>query len=298
MTASTETAWWDEFSSIMAKQWKLTASMNGIVRSDYQHDYDEFLTAPGTRLLDIGCGTGWQTLEFARRGMVVDGIDISSGQLAAARAGAENEPALDAQFFQRDLINDSIACRFSDYDSAMVNSLLHHFSPADVDRVVRKIGAVLRPGGRVYFYEPLVPEPTSAVRATAFRACHYGFRAAFGAYQRWARWRGGVDAHFAEAAAQGYGGVTPDEKPVAYHHFETACRAAGFSSVQIRPYHYYSLNFCINLMKVSDEGRARFEPTAEIVYGLDRWLFRTFGWQNLDLRRGKFLFCGIRCIKN
>ncbi|MFZ5951897.1 MAG: class I SAM-dependent methyltransferase [Candidatus Rifleibacteriota bacterium] len=44
----------------------------------------------GDSILDIGCGTGRHSVELAKRGLKVTGIDQSSGMLAQARKKAEN----------------------------------------------------------------------------------------------------------------------------------------------------------------------------------------------------------------
>ncbi len=43
---------------------------------------------PGQSVLDIGCGTGRHSIELARRGYAVTGIDLSEGMLAQARSNA------------------------------------------------------------------------------------------------------------------------------------------------------------------------------------------------------------------
>ena len=43
------------------------------------------VAAPGTRILDIGCGTGGVTLACAARGASAIGIDIDAGMLEVAR---------------------------------------------------------------------------------------------------------------------------------------------------------------------------------------------------------------------
>jgi cyclopropane fatty-acyl-phospholipid synthase-like methyltransferase len=45
---------------------------------------EELKLPPGSRVLDIGCGTGRHAVELARRGYQVTGVDISSGMLAEA----------------------------------------------------------------------------------------------------------------------------------------------------------------------------------------------------------------------
>jgi SAM-dependent methyltransferase len=43
----------------------------------------------GSRILDVGCGTGRHSVEMARRGYKVTGLDFSSGMLAEARKAAQ-----------------------------------------------------------------------------------------------------------------------------------------------------------------------------------------------------------------
>lgn len=49
---------------------------------------EELKLAAGASILDIGCGTGRHSIELARRGFKVTGVDISSGMLAVARENA------------------------------------------------------------------------------------------------------------------------------------------------------------------------------------------------------------------
>ncbi|MBV6458205.1 MAG: Ubiquinone biosynthesis O-methyltransferase [Fimbriimonadaceae bacterium] len=44
---------------------------------------------PGMTILDIGCGVGRHSVELAKRGYVVTGIDLSPGMLAQAQSAAE-----------------------------------------------------------------------------------------------------------------------------------------------------------------------------------------------------------------
>ena len=62
----------------------------------WQEEVDFYLEilnlAPGSRILDLGCGPGRHTVELGRRGYIVTGVDFSNGMLDAAR-----EAAADAQ---------------------------------------------------------------------------------------------------------------------------------------------------------------------------------------------------------
>lgn len=56
----------------------------------YEVDFllEELQLAPGARILDIGCGTGRHSIELAKRGYRMTGLDISTGMLAQAQAKA------------------------------------------------------------------------------------------------------------------------------------------------------------------------------------------------------------------
>jgi SAM-dependent methyltransferase len=50
---------------------------------------DELSLQPGGSILDVGCGTGRHSIEMAKRGYAVTGIDLSSEMLARAAAAAD-----------------------------------------------------------------------------------------------------------------------------------------------------------------------------------------------------------------
>ena len=54
-----------------------------------------------TRILDIGCGTGRHSIELARRGYHVVGIDLSESMLSKARAKAKSA-GVDVEYLQAD----------------------------------------------------------------------------------------------------------------------------------------------------------------------------------------------------
>nr|MDO8099184.1 class I SAM-dependent methyltransferase [Candidatus Njordarchaeota archaeon] len=51
---------------------------------------EELKIRPGHRILDMGCGTGRHSIELAKRGYKVTGVDISSGMLAEAEKAAND----------------------------------------------------------------------------------------------------------------------------------------------------------------------------------------------------------------
>jgi trans-aconitate methyltransferase len=91
---------------------------------------------PGERILDLGCGDGALTIEIARLGAEVVGIDSSPQMIASAR-----ERGLDAR------VADGQALEFtSEFDAAFTNAALHWMP--DPAAVLAGVHRALRSGGR------------------------------------------------------------------------------------------------------------------------------------------------------
>ena len=106
---------------------------------------DRLALAPGSRLLDVGCGHGRIALPLAERGLHVTGVDTSRPSLAVAGERAATE-GLDVELRELDM-------RELDYDGefdAAINvfSSFGYFDDQDDDRrVLDGIARALRPGG-------------------------------------------------------------------------------------------------------------------------------------------------------
>lgn len=100
---------------------------------------------PGLSLLDIGCGPGTITVEFADRlapGTVV-GLDASAEVIAQAAALGSDRPSLEF------VVGDAYALPFDDdsFDIAHAHQTLQHV--ADPVAVLREMRRVVKPGGLV-----------------------------------------------------------------------------------------------------------------------------------------------------
>lgn len=71
---------------------------------DYIHTLiEKYKQIEGSSLLDLGCGTGIHANLLAKKGYVVDGVDISKQMVELARDKFSNNEAL--QFFESDITN-------------------------------------------------------------------------------------------------------------------------------------------------------------------------------------------------
>jgi SAM-dependent methyltransferase len=96
------------------------------------------LLAPrsGNRVLDLGCGDGVLSLEIARRGCDVVGIDASREMVDAARGAG-----VDAQ------VGNGAALSFeAEFDAVFSNAALHWMKPPEA--VIAGVWRALKPGGR------------------------------------------------------------------------------------------------------------------------------------------------------
>jgi len=114
----------------------------------FQWERDAILKAarpqPGECVLDVGCGTGLFTAEFARRGAIVSGVDLSASMLEVARRRAEEE-GLDIELQQGRA--ESLPFPDGHFDLVTTVTMLEFVrSPAVV---IAEMARVLKPGGRL-----------------------------------------------------------------------------------------------------------------------------------------------------
>jgi ubiquinone/menaquinone biosynthesis C-methylase UbiE len=99
---------------------------------------------PGTRFLDVGCGTGGVALRTARAGADVVGIDISADQLEKARRAAA-DAGLEIRFDE----GDAQELPYSDAEFDCVASAFGVVFAPDHVRAANELARVCRPEGRL-----------------------------------------------------------------------------------------------------------------------------------------------------
>ena len=111
--------------------------------------------SPGSRILDLGCGSGWLSEYFARLGYTVKGIDISPDLIEMSRErvaripyGADHETPLRCTFEVHDVELSPLEEKF---DAVICYDSLHHFE--DDAAVIRHAAQMLDIGGLLFILE-------------------------------------------------------------------------------------------------------------------------------------------------
>ncbi len=107
------------------------------------------LPPPPGRLLDLGCGTGWTSLFFARRGYDVTGVDIAPAMIDVAEELRRQHDEDNLRFLEADY--EELAFD-RDFDAAVFFDSLHH--AVDEEQALRAAYRALRPGGVCVTTEP------------------------------------------------------------------------------------------------------------------------------------------------
>jgi len=103
----------------------------------------------GTRVLDLGAGTGAYTLPLAKCGCFVDAVELSSDNVALLRTKAADDKRI--HIFHQSAAN---LCAFPDesYDLVLVFGPLYHISDAaERARCIREAMRVCRADGKLLF---------------------------------------------------------------------------------------------------------------------------------------------------
>lgn len=126
----------------------------------------------GGKVLELGCGNGYLTLELARNGLDVIGVDLSPKSIEIAKRFA-NENSYKEEFGSLKYVCDDILTMDlgeDKFDTVVFFGTLHHMP--DIDLVLSKVHKALKSNGNLIVCEPIRDNFTreSAEFAAIFRA--------------------------------------------------------------------------------------------------------------------------------
>jgi SAM-dependent methyltransferase len=111
------------------------------------------------RVLDVGCGPGTNSSEFA--GLDYLGVDLSPSYIAHARRRHEA-----ARFVVADVRTGAVPAEGT-YDFVLVNSLLHHLDDDAAELVLEALHRYVSSDGHIHVIEVVLPERRGIPRMLA-----------------------------------------------------------------------------------------------------------------------------------
>lgn len=121
-------------------------TVKAFIRKNYEHRYrlidQESAKFPGGKVLEIGCGVGWESIAWAENGMDIHSIDLSPAALDLAKKNFEHNN------LKGDLrLANAEELPFEDNSFDIVTSLGVLHQTESTERAVSQVHRVLKPGG-------------------------------------------------------------------------------------------------------------------------------------------------------
>jgi len=109
----------------------------------------------GGRVLELGCGYGYLTLELARNGLDVVGVDLSPKSIEIAKKFAEENSFKENFGSLKYLCNNILSIDLGEnkFDTIIFFGTLHHI--ADIDLILSKVHKALKNKGNLIVCEPI-----------------------------------------------------------------------------------------------------------------------------------------------
>jgi ubiquinone/menaquinone biosynthesis C-methylase UbiE len=122
---------------------------------------------PGSRVLDLGCGTGALAVQLARKGCQVTGVDISRPMLAQA-ARRVRQASLEEWVMLRQLGTVNLDTAFEDgsFDAVVSTLVFSELSEDEIVYTLAECRRVLKPGGQLLIADEVLPDSVLGRTAT------------------------------------------------------------------------------------------------------------------------------------
>ena len=132
----------------------MTLEWQGSPKRSHADIIKEMLDPRGAKVIDVGCGAGKMTRLLTEMGATVIGIDPGERQLVRARAASVigNETFIEG-------VAEDLPFEDQSTDIALFFNSFHHIPEDSFQASILEAHRVLRPGGKLYFAEPIADGP-------------------------------------------------------------------------------------------------------------------------------------------
>jgi 2-polyprenyl-3-methyl-5-hydroxy-6-metoxy-1,4-benzoquinol methylase len=297
MWYQSEKYWWNEFSEPMLEQWTLSPVQNFIVRRQFKQGLLDFLYKSKGCLLDIGCGAGELSVEFASHSMNVVGVDLSGSQITAAKRRAVDASCNELlELYECNFLEWEFHSNWEHkFDSICCSAFLHHLPKEDIVKIFAKIDFLLKPGGKLFLYEPVYnPSKTKGAKFLKFidfcvQKLMVLFLVKLPGLLKLRREK------YELLSSRGYTGCSPMERPLDISILNN-CLQEGYST-DVRGQHLYSLQFAMNSVELKGYYRRFLYLPLVVLRGVELFVLAGKGWWQLTNER-RFTMVSIGATKN
>lgn len=177
-----ENLWWNEHGKLIEKVWVLSETINRQYRRNYVSEAVSFFKqgSKKSKILDLGCGSGWFGRMIADESLEYHGMDFSSTQIEIANIEKQRSP-------NKDFLNYYCLTDFKKIEGlhevtgVVIHAFLHHLYWDELHNLFRELISVLPAGCKFFILEPIYPErfdqpPVSPQLGKSFKELTGGYR--------------------------------------------------------------------------------------------------------------------------
>ena len=277
-----EMNWWDKFSHLMAKSWEMTPRLNKILRKNMIDDFSNYLYKEDGKLLDVGCGNGWISKIFANEGMNVVGVDFSISQIDEANSLNKNDLGIHNRmtFVCGDITKLETLEIGRDFDSAIVSALLHHLPFQEKQLVLSGISKVLKKGGTIYLYEPVIFDSFKSMYPM-YKIIYMFFVRLKALIFKILRYFSQLSPEYKTGEKNGYSGMSPRERAFNYSELLQAL-PENLEIVTVKPLHGFNIGWGAFQMTLKPFPRFLMSHLTPIVNLIDVTLLNMKYWKSIS----------------
>lgn len=152
----------EDYAYLLPDHWLLDSSKDSSIWTAMHHAYvarvvDIVVRSGSKRIIEVGCGDGWNCGKLLEQGLSVVGVDWSKNGIDHAKRMAPT-----GEFYCGDITDPEFARAFPEpFDAAVFVEVLEHIPPEHCVGALRSIRDLLRPGGLLVLTTPSVNYPNT-----------------------------------------------------------------------------------------------------------------------------------------